>query len=95
MVNAVVLIGCAIDGIPEAAQVIAGIDGVSEVYSVAGEYDLVAVVRVPSHEDLARVIPQGVARVGGVVRTETLIAFQVYSRHDLEAMFSVGFEHQD
>jgi DNA-binding Lrp family transcriptional regulator len=95
MVNAVVLIGCAIDRIPEAAQVIAGIDGVSEVYSVAGEYDLVAVVRVPSHEDLARVIPQGVARVGGVVRTETLIAFQVYSRHDLEAMFSVGFEHQD
>ena len=65
------------------------------MYSVAGEYDLVAVVRVPGHEDLARVIPQGVARVGGVVRTETLIAFQVYSRHDLEAMFSVGFEHQD
>jgi DNA-binding Lrp family transcriptional regulator len=92
MVNAVVLIGCAIDGIPEAAQAIAGIDGISEVYSVAGEYDLVAIVRVPSHEDLARVIPQGVARVPGVARTQTLIAFQVYSRHDLEAMFSVGFE---
>jgi DNA-binding Lrp family transcriptional regulator len=59
---------------------------------VAGEYDLVAIVRVPSHEDLARVIPQGVARVPGVARTQTLIAFQVYSRHDLEAMFSVGFE---
>ena len=92
MVNAVVLIGCAIDGIPEAAQAIADIDGVSEVYSVAGEYDLVAVVRVSAHEDLARVIPQGVARVKGVARTETLIAFQVYSKHDLEAMFSVGFE---
>ena len=59
---------------------------------MAGEYDLVAIVRVPMHEDLARVIPQGVARAPGVVRTETLIAFQVYSRHDLEAMFSVGFE---
>jgi DNA-binding Lrp family transcriptional regulator len=94
MVNAVVLIGCAIDRIPEAAQAIAGIDGISEVYSVAGEYDLVAIVRVPSHEDLARVIPQGVARVPGVARTETLIAFQVYSRHDLEAMFSVGFENE-
>ena len=92
MVNAVVLIGCAIDGIPEAAQAIADIDGVSEVYSVAGEYDLVAIVRVSAHEDLARVIPQGVARVKGVARTETLIAFQVYSKHDLEAMFSVGFE---
>ena len=92
MVNAVVLIACEIDAIPEAAQAIADIDGVSEVYSVAGEWDLVAVVRVGNHEDLARVIPQGLAKVDGVVRTETLIAFQVYSRHDLESMFSVGFE---
>jgi len=92
MVNAVVLVGCEIDSIPEAAQAIADIDGVSEVYSVAGEYDLVAIVRVATHEDLASVIPQGLAKVAGVERTETLIAFQVYSRHDLEAMFSVGFE---
>ena len=92
MVNAVVLVGCEIDGIPEAAQAIADIDGVSEVYSVAGEYDLVAIVRVATHDDLARVIPQGLAKVAGVERTETLIAFQVYSRHDLEAMFSLGFE---
>ncbi len=92
MVNAVVLIACEIDEIPEAAQAIAELEGVSEVYSVAGEWDLVAIVRVPEHEDLARVIPQGIARVEGVVRTETLIAFKVYSRHDLEALFSVGFE---
>ena len=92
MVNAVVLVACDIDEISEAAQAIADIDGVSEVYSVAGEWDLVAIVRVPTHEDLARVIPQGLAKVEGVARTETLIAFQVYSRHDLEAMFSVGFE---
>ena len=92
MVNAVVLIQCQIDSIPEAAQAIADIDGVSEVYSVAGEFDLVAIVRVSEHEDLARVIPQGVGKVEGVERTETLIAFQVYSKHDLEAMFSVGFE---
>lgn len=92
MVNAVVLVACEIDEIPEAAQAIADIDGVSEVYSVAGEWDLVAIVRVATHEDLARVIPQGLAKVSGVARTETLIAFQVYSRHDLEAMFSVGFE---
>jgi DNA-binding Lrp family transcriptional regulator len=92
MVNAVVLIQCQIDSIPEAAQAIADIDGVSEVYSVAGEFDLVAIVRVSEHQDLARVIPQGVGKVEGVERTETLIAFQVYSKHDLEAMFSVGFE---
>lgn len=92
MVNAVVLIQCVIDEIPEAAQAIADIEGVSEVYSVAGEWDLAAIVRVQNHEDLARVIPGGVGKVEGVERTETLIAFQVYSKHDLEAMFSVGFE---
>lgn len=92
MVHAVVLVQCEIDEIPEAAQQIADIDGVSEVYSVAGEFDLVAVVRVANHEDLAAVIPGGIARVDGVARTETLIAFQVYSKHDLEQMFSIGFD---
>jgi DNA-binding Lrp family transcriptional regulator len=92
VVNAVVLIACEIDEIAEAAQAIADIQGISEVYSVAGEWDLVAIVRVSEHDDLARVIPGGIGKVEGVVRTETLIAFQVYSRHDLEAMFSVGFE---
>jgi DNA-binding Lrp family transcriptional regulator len=92
MVHAVVLVQCEIDEIPEAAQQIADIDGVSEVYSVAGEFDLVAVVRVANHDDLAAVIPGGIAKVQGVVRTETLIAFQVYSRHDLEQMFSIGFD---
>jgi DNA-binding Lrp family transcriptional regulator len=91
-VHAVVLIQCEIDEIPEAAQAIADLDGVSEVYSVAGEFDLVAIVRVPDHDQLANAIPGGIAKVSGVARTETLIAFQVYSKHDLEAMFSIGFE---
>jgi DNA-binding Lrp family transcriptional regulator len=65
---------------------------VSEVYSVAGEFDLVAIARVAEHEDLAEVIPGGIAKVEGVMRTETLIAFQVYSSHDLERMFSIGFD---
>ena len=95
MVTAVVLVQCEIDEIPEAAQAIADIEGVTEVYSVAGEIDLVAIVRVPEHDDLAEVIPQGIARVSGVERTETLIAFQVYSRHDLERLFSIGFEEKD
>jgi DNA-binding Lrp family transcriptional regulator len=91
-VHAVVLIQCEIDEIPEAAQAIAEIDGVSEVYSVAGEWDLVAICRVTQHEDLARVIPGGIAKVEGVARTETLIAFQVYSKHDLERLFAIGFD---
>jgi DNA-binding Lrp family transcriptional regulator len=91
-VHAVVLIQCEIDEIAEAAEAIAEIGGVSEVYSVAGEFDLVAIVRVSEHDDLAKVIPGGISRVEGVQRTETLIAFQVYSKHDLERMFSLGFE---
>jgi len=91
-VHAVVLIQCAVDGIAAAAEAIADVDGVSEVYSVAGEFDLVAIVRVPAHDDLAKVIPGGIARVDGVARTESLIAFQVYSKHDLERMFSIGFD---
>ena len=91
-VHAVVLIQCEIDAIPEAAQAIADIEGVSEVYSVAGEFDLIAIVRVPNHEDLAQTIPGGIAKVAGVKRTETLISFQVYSRHDLERLFSIGFD---
>jgi DNA-binding Lrp family transcriptional regulator len=91
-VHAVVLIQCEIDEITEAAQAIAGLDGVSEVYSVAGEFDLVAIVRVANHDDLAKVIPGGIAKVEGVARTETLIAFQVFSAHDLERLFSLGFD---
>jgi DNA-binding Lrp family transcriptional regulator len=91
-VHAVVLIQCEVDKIGAAAPSIADVDGVSEVYSVAGEFDLVAIVRVQEHEALARTIPGGIARVDGVVRTETLIAFQVFSRHDLERLFSIGFE---
>jgi DNA-binding Lrp family transcriptional regulator len=92
MVHAVVLVQCEIDEIPEAAQAITDIEGVTEVYSVAGEFDLVAICRVAEHDDLAKVIPGGIAKVAGVVRTETLIAFQVYSKHDLERLFSIGFD---
>jgi DNA-binding Lrp family transcriptional regulator len=91
-VHAVVLIQCEIDAVVEAARSIADIDGVSEVYSVAGEFDLVAIVRVAEHDRLAAVIPGGIGKVEGVERTETLIAFQVYSKHDLERLFSIGFD---
>lgn len=90
MITAVVLIDAAHDRIPEVAQTLADLDGVSEVYSVAGRFDLVALVRVREHEQLAEVIAGGVDRVPGVERTETLIAFRAYSRHDLEAAFSLG-----
>ena len=90
MVTAIVLIKAEIQHIPEVAQVIAEIPEVSEVYSVTGDFDLVAIVRVRAHDELADVIPGGLNRVPGVTATQTHIAFRTYSRHDLDAAFSIG-----
>ena len=92
MITAIVMIRAAVDRIPEVAQAIADLDGVSEVYSVAGDVDLVALVRVRRHEELAEVIAGRLNKVTGVRETQTHIAFQAYSRHDLEATFSLGVE---
>ena len=94
MVTTIVLATCDIHQIPETAQAIADLNDVSEVYSVAGDYDLVVMVRTRTHEDLARVVSEEIARVPGVERTQTLVAFKVFSRHDVEALFSVGFEEE-
>ena len=90
MVTAIVFIKADVARIPEVAEQVAAIDGVSEVYSVTGALDLIAMVRVAHHDDLARVIPDHVNREPGVVSTETHIAFRAYSTHDLEAAFSLG-----
>ena len=90
MVTAICLIRAEIQRIPEVAETIAQIPAVSEVYSVTGEFDLVAMIRVRGHEELADVIPGGLNRVPGVTHTETHIAFRTYTRHDLEAAFSLG-----
>ena len=92
MITAVVLVHVTPDRVPEAAQVIADLDGVSEVYSVAGDADLVVMVRVRRHEQLADVIADRLGKVEGVLSTSTSVAFRAYSRHDLEATFSLGFE---
>ena len=92
MVTAIVLVRAEIQRIGEVAEAMAQVPGVSEVYSVTGEFDLVALVRVRAHEELADVIPGTLNRVAGVSHTETHIAFRTYSRHDLEAAFSLGYE---
>ena len=71
---------------------LAGVDGVSEVYSVSGEWDLVAIVRVGEYERIAQVVTEEFARVPGVTRTQTLTAFRAYSRRDLEQAFDIGAE---
>lgn len=92
MVTAIVLIKAEVHRIPEVAEAIAELSGVSEVYSVTGNIDLIAVVRVRSHEDLATVIPGQVNKVQGVLSSDTHIAFHAYSQHDLESAFSLGME---
>ncbi len=92
MISAIVLINAEVSRIPEVAEAIAEIDGVSEVYSVTGDVDLIAVVRVRRHEDFADVIADRLNKVDGVQGTQTHIAFRTYSRHDLEAAFSLGLD---
>jgi len=91
MVTAIVLIKADVTRIPETAEAIAQIPAVTEVYSVTGEFDLVAMVRVRGHDELGDVIPGSVNKVSGVTHTETHIAFRTYSRHDLDAAFSLGY----
>jgi DNA-binding Lrp family transcriptional regulator len=90
MITAIVLIKAEVSRIPEVAEELVKLDGVSEVYSITGDHDLVAMVRVHRHEELAEVIPGRLNKIDGVVHTDTHIAFRTYSRHDLDAVFSLG-----
>ncbi|HEX4703397.1 MAG TPA: Lrp/AsnC ligand binding domain-containing protein [Pseudonocardiaceae bacterium] len=92
MITAIVLIQAEADTIPEAAQAIADIDGVTAVYSCAGDVDLIAMLRVSEHEDLADLVPGRIGKVLGVLNTDTHIAFRSYSRSDTEATFGIGME---
>lgn len=92
MVHAFVLIDGEPARVADLAVELAGIDGVSEVYSVAGHADIVAVVRVRRHEELADVVTRRISCLPGIVDTRTLIAFQAYSRHDLDAIWDLGAE---
>ena len=95
MITAIVMIDAATDSIPEVAEAVAELAGVSEVYSVAGDVDLIAVVRVREFEQIAEVVAGRINKVPGVLETDTHIAFRAYSRHDLEADFSIGFDNAD
>ena len=90
MVTAIVLMRVERTHVNEVAQQLPNMEGVSEVYSVGGRWDLVVIVRVRANEDLADVVTGHMLKLEGILRTETLIAFRAYSRHDLENMFSLG-----
>jgi DNA-binding Lrp family transcriptional regulator len=88
--HAIVLIQAERSALGTLGGELADIDGVAEAYSVTGEWDFVAILRLRDHEQLAHVVTERVSQLPGVARTQTMVAFETYSRHDLEALFSVG-----
>ncbi|MGB3954697.1 MAG: Lrp/AsnC ligand binding domain-containing protein [Brooklawnia sp.] len=90
MITAIVFVQVKSDQIPEVAEQIAAVDGVSEVYSVTGQIDLIVIVRVRSFDAVADIISDRISKVPGVIDTTTHLAFRAYSQHDLDATFSLG-----
>jgi len=89
MVTAIILVTVERGKIQDVAQQFLGVEGITEVYSVTGRYDVVAIARLPEFEGLADL---QISRIGGILRTETLVAFQALSKHDLERIFAIGQE---
>ena len=92
MITTIVLIRAEPKRIPECATRLAGVDGVTEVYSVSGEWDLVAIVRVAQYEQIAKVVTEVFPTIPGIERTQTLTAFRAYSKKDLEQAWDLGVE---
>jgi DNA-binding Lrp family transcriptional regulator len=92
MINAVVLIRTAHGKINDVAETLVEFPEISEVYSVGGSFDVISIVRVRTNEDIAELVTKKLTKVEGIEHTETMIAFKAYSRHDLEAVFAIGFK---
>lgn len=92
MLTAIVLVRSTREGLNTLGPKLADIEGIAEVYTVTGDWDFVAIARVREHDDLAKVVTQHLARLEGIERTQTMVAFQQFSAHDLEAMFGLGLE---
>jgi DNA-binding Lrp family transcriptional regulator len=90
MVTSIILINTERSKINEVAEQLAAMDGISEVYSVSGNYDLVAIARVPANDDLANLVTKKMVSIGSILKSETMLAFKAFSRHDLDAMFDIG-----
>lgn len=90
MVTALVLLTVARDKVNSVAEMLADLEGITEVYSLAGRYDLAVIIRVKDNDQLAEVVTNHMLKVQGILTSETLVAFRVHSRHDLESMFSIG-----
>lgn len=92
MIHAFVNIKSERNAINSITQKLLDIKGVTEVFSVTGEYDIIAIIRVPSHEDISKIVTENILELEDIITTNTIIAFKAYSKHDLEEMWSIGFE---
>ncbi len=92
MLTAFILIKSTRDGLSHLGAELADVEGIAEVYTVTGEWDFVAIARVRQHDDLAKVVTEHLTRLNDIERTQTMVAFQQFSAHDLEAMFGLGLE---
>ena len=92
MITAFVMMNAEQERIAAVPDELLNISGVTEVYSVAGDFDLIAIVRVKEAEDLAKVVTEQFVKVRGITRTRTIIAFRCYSKYDLDHMFQIGFK---
>jgi DNA-binding Lrp family transcriptional regulator len=92
MVTGIVFLNVERKSINKVAQQVTAIEGISEVYSVGGRFDLVAIIRARDNEQLADIVTSHLLAVEGITASETMIAFKVYSKHDLERMFSIGLD---
>ncbi len=90
MITSLVLLNVARDKVNAVAETLADMDGITEVYSVAGRFDLAVIIRVKDNDQLAQLVTNHMLKVEGILKSETLVAFRVHSRHDLESMFSIG-----
>jgi len=92
MVTSIILMNVERSKINEVAQQLADLEGVSEVFSVSGNYDLVAICRVPTNDDLSELVTRRLLTIDAILKTETMLAFKAFSRHDLETMFTIGLD---
>ena len=90
MVTSIILINAERTKINEVAEQLAEMEGISEVYSVSGKYDLIVVARVKTNDDLANLVTKKLLTINAILKSETMLAFKAFSRHDLEAMFNIG-----
>jgi DNA-binding Lrp family transcriptional regulator len=88
MITAIVMINCEVGKVHSVSQALVDLEGVAEVYSISGEYDILAMVRVKEYDSLAQVVSEEIARVDGITRTNTQMAFRLYSKHNMEKMWA-------